>query len=95
MNSVRFSRLVAFLVAALLSALLICGPAPAAESRPYWPSEREDELEALDQQLLEVQRQLFNARMTRDAVTVKRLTSLFNDVKEERVELLRALGQLQ
>jgi hypothetical protein len=95
MKSGRSSRWLTLLSAALLSTPLLCGPALGAGSAPYWPSEREEKLKALDEQLLDVQRELFNARMTRDAGTVERLSPVFKEVTNQRLELLRALGHLQ
>jgi hypothetical protein len=90
----RSSRWATLLIALFMSGPLLCGPALAAGSVPSWPSEREEKLKALDERLLDVQRELFNARMTKDAATVERLSPVLKDITSQRLELLRALGQL-
>jgi hypothetical protein len=95
MESGRSSRVATLLAALLLSGPLLCGSVLAAGSVPSWPSEREEKLKALDERLLDVQRELFNARMTRDAGTVKRLGPVLKEVTNQRLELLRALDRLQ
>jgi hypothetical protein len=78
---------------------LLVGPAPlgagAADGPAYWPSEREEQLRQADARVLDVQRQLFNARMSGDQAAVERLSPEMKRVSAERQEILRATQQRQ
>jgi len=94
-KSDRSSRWATLLIALLLSGPALSGSALAAGSVPSWPSEREEKLKALDERLLDIQRELFNARMTKDVGTVERLNPVLKEITNQRLELLRAIGELQ
>lgn len=95
MKSDQGLRVTLLAASALFVVSLLVGPARAGGAEIYWPSQRLERLDALDKQVVELQRELFNARMTGDQVAVARLAPAFKEAKTERIDLLRALGQVQ
>jgi len=86
-------NLIELFAATALSTVLLCGPTLAAGiDAGYWPSERQERLAALDKKVLEVQRNLFNARMSGDQATIARLAPAFKELNSERVNLLRTMN---
>ncbi len=61
---------------------------------PYWPSDQEERLRAVESELLDVQRERGAARRHRDEETAKELDKKFNELQKERVQLLRATQRL-
>jgi len=61
---------------------------------PEWPSEREDRLNQVESEVIEVQRQLAVARRNQDADAVEKLSKQFKELQDERAKILRATGAL-
>lgn len=80
----------------LLVAVVIAGQAFAApaDEVPGWPSQQELRLEELKKRSAELQQKLFAARMQQQQEEAKRLSRDARAVKDERFELMRALGQM-
>ncbi len=80
----------------LLVAVVIAGQAFAAlaDEVPDWPSQQELRLEELEKRSAELQQKLFAARMQQQQEEAKRLSREARTVKDERFELMRALGQM-
>ena len=75
--------------------LLIAPPRMGGEdSAPQWPSDQESRLEDLDSQVLETKRKLFAAKQASDSAAVEKLSKEYKEQQKERLELLRATGQL-
>jgi predicted TIM-barrel fold metal-dependent hydrolase len=60
---------------------------------PEWPQEREDRLSVVESQILDVQRELFRARVTNDETKKTELEKRMKELEKEQVKLLRASGQ--
>jgi cob(I)alamin adenosyltransferase len=78
-------------------AVLLAGPGPAfaGSDIPYWPSEQQQRLREVEHDLLDVQRQLAAARLNnKDEKQVEKLSKRYSEIQDERVKLMRALGDL-
>lgn len=64
------------------------------DSSVYWPSEQEQRLDELDKQLLDTMQKLFTAKYHDETAAVEKLTREYEAQQKERLELLRATGQL-
>jgi hypothetical protein len=64
-----------------------------ASDIPEWPHEREQRLEAVESEILDVQRKLFAARMNNDEAKRKELEKRMDELEREEVKLLRASGK--
>jgi hypothetical protein len=84
-----------FLVA-LCMASLTWPALGAAQDATEWPSEQEEELKQLDQQLMQMQKQRFRLlfQENKDEKAIERLNEQFRDVQKRRGELLRATGRM-
>jgi hypothetical protein len=99
----QLSRIQVVMVAAAI-VLLVSPPGMGGDDDPAqtggeeaaveWPSEQEKRLEELDGQVLETKRKLFTAKYHKDSAAVEKLTQEYKDQQKERIELLRATGQL-
>lgn len=88
-------RCLALGVAAWLGASIACPPGGlAVDDVPYWPSEQEARLEELSARALDLQHQLFQARMSGNQAEAERLAPEYRSVKNERLKLLKAAGRL-
>ncbi|OFV86648.1 MAG: hypothetical protein A3J75_06090 [Acidobacteria bacterium RBG_16_68_9] len=90
----RLSIAALALGAALATATV--APPAFAQSVPYWGSEQEERLKEVDGQILDLQRQRFQAIFAKepDQEAVKRLDKQFRELQKERRKLLEATGQL-
>jgi uncharacterized membrane protein (DUF106 family) len=80
-----------FVRLAMLVALVL--PAPLwSQEIPYWPADQEKRLKELGDELLEVQRERFQAIFfSKDEEAVKRLDERFSSIQKERRALIKAL----
>ena len=82
--------------AAVALVFLVAGVARAgADEAPYWPSEQEDRLTEVSDEIIEVIHQQRKARYEKDADKLKQLDERMKALKDEKVELLRASGELE
>jgi hypothetical protein len=82
--------------AVVLLVLLAASPCVvvADDDEPYWPSEQTDRLSEVDQSLLDIVDQRRKARAAQDKEKLKELDEEWKKLSEEKVELLRATGDL-
>ena len=81
-----------FLTALLAGlSLMVIGMVAKAEDIPYWPSERDARFAETEGRFMQVQQQLFDARMQGRATEAQRLQKTFRELTAERGALLRAL----
>jgi hypothetical protein len=83
-------------VSGLLFAFAVCPlfvPAGYGSDIPEWPHEREERLSVVESQILDVQRELFTAKVTNDEAKKKDLEKRMKELEKEQVRLLRANGQ--
>ena len=67
--------------------------AASASEIPEWPREREERLSAVESKILDVQRELFTARVRNDEAKQTELKKQMKELEREQVRLLRATGQ--
>lgn len=99
-SAIRFSRRNSILrntgragLMLLFGTCFLFVPAVYGGDIPEWPHEREERLEVVESQLLDVQRELFAAKMTNDEAKREKLEKRKKELEEEEVKLLRATGQ--
>lgn len=96
----RFSRLESTIRRVRGAAILLAfgsvfflAPAAHGADIPEWPHDREERLSVVESQLLDVQRELFAARMANDEAKREKLEKRKKELEREEVKLLRASGQ--
>jgi hypothetical protein len=88
-----------FVGVALIAAALLLGLPGTSfpENLPEWPSEQEEQLKKLDEEMFDVMRLRFAAIFGKDGQDekeVERLSDRLKDIQKERFEMLRATGQM-
>ena len=79
----------------LLLVSVLVGYSANASDIPEWPHERESRLNVVESQILDVQRKLLTARVTKDTGKQKELEKQKKELEREQIQLLRANGQLR
>ena len=85
------------LSAAALVALLAAGArsAYADDDGTYWPSDQEDQLSTVGNEIIAVMREQRQARFENNEAKLKQLDERMKKLNEEKIELLRKMGELQ
>jgi hypothetical protein len=82
--------------AALLAASIALFAAQAARAEePVWPSEAEERLNEVDNQVVDIQLKLAVARMHDNKDDVEKYGKEFKELQDERLQLLRDSRQLE